>query len=630
MIKRRLSSICFGLVFGCQLFVHSGAAVLYAQTGSPSEPVRYVGGEVADPTVHDGKLRLAVGVENRQVLRANRTHPEMAEGFGWTYNHAPNIAYWNNRFYLEYISGAVDEHVAPVHNMLATSADGRHWSKPQVVFPEYKAPAGVAIPQGYTGYMMHQRMGFYVVPDGRLLVSGFYGHTEHPFREGGIGRVVREIYKDGTFGSIYFIRYSSYNNWNESNTGYPFYTRSADEGFVTACRSLLSDKLMTLQWIDEDSGNDNFYPSLGSAKDSVEATSFYHRKDGKVVALWKRSLCAISSDEGTTFSHPVKAPTLIMPGGKNWGQRTKDGRYAMVYNPIATQEYRYPLIVVTGDDGILYDNMLVVHGEVPARRFFGRWKDFGPNYTRGIAEGNGIPPGNDMWLAYSVNKEDIWVSRVPLPVRYAVEGDVHDNFDNLQANGAIPDWNIYAPQWASVDVVDFPDAKNKSLQLSDSDPYDYAKAVRVFQTGTHVTLRFKVYLKQNNAGMLRIEVNDRYGNRPVRLWWDETGNLFAQDGGKAKLLQRYLPERWYDMELDVEGTLNGNFSVVVDGKKLLEHAQLAEAVKSVEQLMFSTGAYRNKPDRTTPNQQPASPLTGADDPIAKAVYYIDNVNIITK
>ena len=40
--------------------------------------------------------------------------------------------------------------------------------------------------------VMHQRMGFYVAPDNRLLVLGFYGHTEDPFGKGGIGRVVRE------------------------------------------------------------------------------------------------------------------------------------------------------------------------------------------------------------------------------------------------------------------------------------------------------------------------------------------------------------------------------------------------------------------------------------------------------
>jgi hypothetical protein len=33
-----------------------------------------------------------------------------------------------------------------------------------------------------------------------------------------------------------------------------------------------------------------------------------------------------------------------------------------------------------------------------------------------------------MWLTYSVNKEDIWVSRVPVPVVGGVGGPVNDRF----------------------------------------------------------------------------------------------------------------------------------------------------------------------------------------------------------
>lgn len=596
----------------------------FAQTGSIKEPVRYIGGVTADPSIHDGRLPWAIGVENRQVLRANRTHPEKTEDFGWTYNHAPDMAYWNGLFYLQYLSNPVDEHVAPGHTLLATSPDGRHWSKPKELFPPYKAPEGVKIPDGYNGYMMHQRMGFYVAPDGRLLAIAFYGHTEHPFAKGGIGRVVREIYKDGTWGPIYFIRYSSYANWNEKNTSYPFFTSSKDNGFVAACRALLADKLHAFQWLDEDSGNDDFYPNFKTYKDSVSALSFYHRKDGKVVALWKKSMTAISDDEGLHFSKPVKAPTLLMAGGKNWGQRTKDGRYAMVYNPVETQEYRFPLIIVTGDDGIIFDNMLLVHGEVPSRRFYGRWKDFGPNYTRGISEGNGVPPGNDMFVTYSVNKEDIWVSRIPLTVTHKVNTAVNDNFDGLPIDSAITNWNVYAPIWAPVQVAAFPNAKNKSLQLTDKDPYDYARAIRVFKEGTKVSVSMTVYPKQLD-GYLDLEVTDHFGNRPVRIRFDEKGNLNAQDGDSMKVIRAYDKEQWIKLRMEISATPYGSYDLYVDDKPVLKNVQLAEAVKSVERLSFRTGPYRNLPNRKTPNQVEAAPLAGCDEPLAEKTFYIDNV-----
>lgn len=115
-------------------------AYLSAQTGSPSEPVRYVGGVTIDPSVHEGRLRWAVGAESIQAMRANRKHGGIDADSGWTYNHAPNLAYWNGKFYLQYLSNPVDEHIAPGQTLLVTSTDGRNWNKPHILFPPYQPP----------------------------------------------------------------------------------------------------------------------------------------------------------------------------------------------------------------------------------------------------------------------------------------------------------------------------------------------------------------------------------------------------------------------------------------------------------------------------------------------------------
>jgi len=610
-----------------------GLSTTFAQTGSVHEPVRYVGGISADPQVHEGRLRYAIGVESRQTVRVNRTHPELADGFGWTYNHASTICYWNNTFYQQYLSNPVDEHIAPGQTLVVTSKDGRIWGKPTVVFPPYVAPKGVKIPKGSDGYMMHQRMGFYTAPNGRLLVLAFYAHAEEPFREGGIGRVVREAYKDGSYGPIYFIRYSSHKavdgtQWGEKNTSYPFYKKSTDQGFVEACHALLGDKLMTLQWREEDNGLDGFYKNNLDKSLDIQALSYYHRKDGKVVALWKRSKAALSEDEGATFSPPVKVPTLTMAGGKQWGQRTDDGRYAICYNPIEMDEHRFPLVIITGDDGAIFDNMLLVQGEVPPRRFFGRWKDFGPCYMRGMEEGNGNPPGNDMWLSYSMNKEDIWMSRIPTPVRYEVKGNVNDDFNALQNNSSVPDWNIYAPQWAPITVVATPQKQGKCLELADKDPYDYARAIRVFEEGTQIECSLTVSPAQNKTGSLEIDLTDRYGNRPVRLRFNDKGNIVVTDGGTEKIVQTYDASQWYTLTFSVNAQLTGgSFDLSINGKKVVEKAALAEAVKSVERLSLRTGPYRDLPNRKTPNEDPHPPLVGADEPVAPAIFYVDDVVI---
>lgn len=611
-MKIKKIGVTIGLIVSTAMFVN-------AQTGSLKEPVRYVGGVTIDPNVHEGRLRYAIGTECRQTLRSNRSHPEEAEGSGWTYNHAPMLCYWNGKFYQEYLSNPIDEHIAPGQTLVTTSFDGRHWEKPQVVFPPYKAPEGVKIPEGYNGYMMHQRMGFYIAPNGRLLVLAFYGHTEDPFQEGGIGRVVREAYKDGTFGPIYFIRYSSHTEWNEFNTSYPFFTRSEDKGFVEACYALLSDKLKTMQWWDEDRGLDGFY----SITEAGSAFNYYRRKDGKIVGLWKRSLCALSND-GIHFSKPVKSPTLIMAGGKMWGEATEDNRFAICYNPIELDEYRYPLIVITSDDGIIFNDMLLVQGEVPPRRFTGRWKDFGPCYTRGIIEGNGNPPGKDMWVTYSMNKEDIWVSRIPLPVRYAEKGTVNDNFDNLETGGAVTDWNIYAPKWSPVEVAEFPSVENKSLCLMDEDPYDYARAIRVFEESDKAEIEVNVYPEKSDNGILEIDVTDRFGNRPVRICFDEDGFIEAVNGSVKIQVRQYQPGHWYHLKISVDTKPYGSYSLFIDGEESVTDATLAEAVLSVERVSFRTGEYRNIPNRKTPNEVTLPPLPGADERVPLTKFYIDD------
>lgn len=586
--------------------------------GGPAEPVRYIGLDQADMT-HEGGLRLAIGVKSYQVFRANKAHPEQAEGYGWLYNHAPMLAYWQGRFYLEYLSGPVHENKERIHTLLTWSSDGRKWEKPVVIFPVQKLPDG-------TPLLMHQRMGFYTAPNGRLLVIGFYGKAPHPNDGNGIGRVVREIKPDSTFGPIHFIRYNAHNGWSEANTAYPLYTRSSDQGFKDACGSLLANKLMTMQWWEEDRSTDGFYYPIG---EELKALSFFHQKDGKVVGLWKARWASITEDEGKSWSKPVRVPTLVMSKAKVWGQRTDDERYALLYNPRDDNRHRYPLAIVTGEDGITFDNLLTVQGEVPPRRYNGTDKAFGMQYVRGIAEGNGNPPGNELWVTYSSNKEDIWVSRIPTPVRGTVAQPVRDDFNKGTTEDL--EWNLYSPLWAQVDIAAVPSAANRSLELRDSEPGDYAKAVRVFPESSEVVARFKVQAKQANHGRLEIELADRHGYRPpVRLFFTETGQIVAWDGNRAEeaILAHYRPGQWYEFEIRAS-VENADFTILLDGTPVLEGAEFLDPVDSLERLIFRTGAFRETPTLRDP-KSPGADLPNGDERVPEAAFYIDDVEIQVK
>lgn len=599
-------------------------AALSAAPGGPEEPVRFIGdvhtsNSDYESGYHDGQLPPAIGVQNRQILRANRTHPEWSDGLGFTYNHAPMLAYANGQFYCQYLNNVTGEHIPPGMTMLVRSKDGMCWTQPQVIFPVYAVPnPGVNVEYKF----MHQRMGFYIAPNGRFLTFAFYGS---PYGDG-VGRVVREIYPDDTLSPIYFIRVND--NW-EGPVNYPMYTKSGDAGFVEACESILNDKIRRVQWWEEDrftKDRDEFYRvTWGGEADPNEpakAFCFYTRDDGTVVGFFKSRWVTTTRDRGETWSPLVQCKTLTYGGAKIWAQRLDSGQYALVYNPTDSMA-RHPLSVTTSDDGILYETLANVHGEVPPKRFWGREKRPGAQYVRGIIEGNGNPPGDDLWVVYSVNKEDLWISRVPIPVRTAVTGPVHDDFSKMETGGVVTDWNIYSPQWCPVEVVDFPSGEEKSLRLADFDPCDYAKAVRVFEKADRQSLTFDLWV-ESPKDVLDIEVLAAKGERLVQLRIDKTAALLAaSENENYAPVNKLTPGRWHAFAIDLDAARQA-YSLTLDGGRILESSFIAAGVP--ERIEFRTGPYRLTDDvqkyKSGSEDTPGWDEPGCDEKVPEAVFYL--------
>jgi hypothetical protein len=583
--------------------VVSGA--LATTVHSEPAPVRYVGSARAD-TSADGGLPLAVGVHNIQVMRANRAVPEHADGLAHTYLHAPMLAYWHGRFYLEYLSGPRSEHEAPCPASLTTSNDGVRWERPRIVFPAIELGNGQLS-------VTHQRMGFYVAPNGRLLVLAFHGKAPSPHDGTGVGRVVREIREDGTLGPIFFIHLNRHAGWNEGNTPYPSFSAAKDPGFVEACQALLANRLLTQQWWEE-------HRLEGGFATTGQAFAFYRRADGAIVGLWKQALTALSRDEGQSWSPQVVASGVPANGSKYWGQRLSDGRYALFLNP--TRRWRHPLAVMAGSDGEVFDELLTIHGELPDQRFPGRYKNPGPQYVRGIVEGNGEPPGRAIWVTYSVNKEDIWVSRVPVPIRARVDGPVSDRFDDSAAGTLPEDWNIYGPSWAPVRVVDAGDARGRVLELRDEEPYDYARAQRVFHEDRSVRVAFKLFAQQTDA-QFEVDVLGPHGERAVCLALTNRGRILVNHEGVWLDCGPYVADRWMSFDLAVNrGADVDRFELSVDGRPILERPGVfLEPAAVLGRISFRTGPYRRR------GYGSGEDLPGSDVRAKAAVFRVDDVTI---
>lgn len=572
--------------------------MLFASLTAQDLP-HYTGQTLNNPDYHHGQLQPAIGVHNIQVMRANREHPEYADDYGWTYNHAPMLAYWNNTFFLEYLSDPVGEHIAPGQTFLISSNDGYNWSKPQVVFPPYPVPDGTRKDEGTSvaSNLMsvnHQRMGFYVSSENRLFVLAYIAISmdakDSPNDGNGIGRVVREIHKDGTWGPIYFIRYN--HGWNKKNTNYPFYKKSKDRGVRKACEEMLSSPLIQQQWVEEADRDDPLIP----IKKQYKAFSYYHLPDGRVVGLWKHALTAISDDGGQTWTTPVRAPGFVNSNAKIWGQRIKDGRYATIYNP---SDFRWPLALSVSEDGLRYDNLLLVNGEISTMRYGGNYKSYGPQYVRGILEGNGTPPDSNLWVTYSMNKEDIWVSKIPVPVVDNASEQADDNFIQ-NASESFNKWNIFSPLWARV-AVEKDNKGKQNLTLHDKDPFDYAKASRVFPDQKNVSVEFTIKAGQNDNGILQVELQDEKNTSALRLIFDDDGMLKHKGGYRLRNIMPYEAGKTYTITIEL--TAGNRFYDVFVNDEHKTKGLCFEPVHSVQTIMFRTGDERRFPNVDTPTDQ---------------------------
>jgi hypothetical protein len=573
-----------------------------AVPGSDEIPIQYIGDPLPDKGAADGKLMYSPGVQNIQLLRATRTNPpDFPAGTenekGWTYQHHVGIGEWKGKIYGVWDMTHVGEDNPPVRLVYATSDDGFNWSPPKDLYPYNRA--------------YNSRFYFYKSTNDRMLVfaSGWYP-TDNVAEDRKIRLYCREITADHKLGKAYTLI-------KPAEGHPPAYTESKDPGFIQACEEAINNKplleqadygILTgdkrIKWHDPKNWPGGKIPSFGGDLWIFgKAMNFYHRKDGVLVANCKMGWTTLSRDEGETWSHPTIPPGIQGGAGKTWAQKTPDGRYAMIYIP--QDDKRYPMAVTTSDDGITFDNMRSIHSDLPPQRYQGRAKPIGPQYLRGVSEWGSDGARNEkdcIWTIYSMSKEDIWISRIPVPILADAKNHADDNFDNVAIGPRVPQWNTYSPQWAPVNIA----AKggNHYLQLEDHEPGDYSRAIRTFPQSKTVNASFRVAAGQTGKGRLEIELLGELGTRPVRI--------IASD-------QITKADEWLNYKVQADCT-TGKYSVSVNGSEIVKDAAFAESSTIVYALSFRTGKAHPRPTGRARRD-----LKGVEHPVENVVYCIDDV-----
>ena len=151
-----------------------------------------------------------------------------------------------------------------------------------------------------------------------------------------------------------------------------------------------------------------------------------------------------------------------------------------------------------------------------------------------------------MWVSYSMNKEDIWVAHVPVPVKTVATSHADDDFAQYQKLGDLKTWNIYSPLMAPVSL------RQEWLELKDEDPFDYACVERKIPSSSYLKASFDVQAAQTRNGSLQIEFLDEKGIACTRIELNKEGMIRVKNGARYGNVMPYQADQTYRFEATLD------------------------------------------------------------------------------
>lgn len=165
-------------------------------------------------------------------------------------------------------------------------------------------------------------------------------------------------------------------------------------------------------WPDCVDDSEGFMRHTGLREDNAFLceSSFYQTDDGVIHVLLRSAERILyhseSRDDGETWSKPEPTEFTNCNTKFHCG-RLPDGRFYIVGSPDPACA-RCPIVITTSDDGVVWDREYVIDGRFRPLRHQGKYK--GGIY----AYPHSVIVGDRMYIACSVNKEDIHVYSFPL------------------------------------------------------------------------------------------------------------------------------------------------------------------------------------------------------------------------
>jgi len=409
-------AVCLATV----LSVSFACVQLAAQTKPSASPASPVDWKIKQP--EPGQPRqgysLLPGVESTVLYRG-----VPATG---VYSHHAQIAFLDGTFYASWSNHRWGEDGPGQRLFCSTSHDGLHWRKAFKCYPslgKMQNPdtagrlltADALVPVDGKMYVIAEvndrtprGAKNYPVPaaDARYGKKTFSGRL-------GFGRLARSMSPKGKLGPIFWL----VNDPPDPIDGKPQYPTQEDHHFsktAAAIHQWWQDPVHLPAW------DFRFGTASAVAVDGHHMCepNVYRRPDGVYVKLARdctatrhepAHMYASTSSDGKTWTTPVPTNVPDSPSKATSGS-LPDGRVFLIGNQVSdpTHHRRDPLVLSLSPDGKNFVWAAAIRAGAPPVNYPGRAKIPGFQYPVAIVARNAI------WVIYSIGKEDVAVSRIPL------------------------------------------------------------------------------------------------------------------------------------------------------------------------------------------------------------------------
>ena len=313
---------------------------------------------------------------------------------GYKFCHHPQLIVFQDRCYAMWSNGLRDEDAAGQRILFCSTADGQNWSAPKVL-TDHNGGRGICVAAGFRVHRQ-QLIAYYTVTGGQ----NFHPETALYARVSGDGekwKPARRITRG------FFINPPL----QLSNGHLVMGGEHVGEQRTTArMRMLVTEAADGLSGWQEAKITVPDLKVIGYAEPNM-----FQRQDGAVVMPLRNYsgffYVATSRDLGRSWSTPMKTnfpdSTARFALGK-----LPDQTVYLVNNPSPKQFDRHLLAISTSSDGREFKRAWIIRNQPTEMRYPGRSKLNGWQYPHAIVW------KDYLYVAYSINKEDVAVTRIPL------------------------------------------------------------------------------------------------------------------------------------------------------------------------------------------------------------------------